>query len=135
MPPRRWVAFLRVRTLVYLATLGYSLLMAIKSSPLQAVGALVCKNAKDLQKAKFLATAAKDDALHYQHTDYGYNYRLSNVLAAIGVGQMEVLEKRVEQRRAIFDDYQEHLQKLSIGVDIHFMNEIKGARGNRCLRR
>ena len=96
-------------------------------------GALVCKNAENLQKAKFLATAAKDDALHYQHTDYGYNYRLSNVLAAIGVGQMEVLEKRVEQRRAIFDDYQEHLQKRTIGFDIDFMPEIKGARGNRWL--
>ena len=47
--------------------------------------------------------------LHYEHKDYGYNYRLSNVLGAIGVAQMEVLEKRVEQKRKVFEIYEKEL--------------------------
>ncbi|MBP7498512.1 MAG: aminotransferase class I/II-fold pyridoxal phosphate-dependent enzyme [Chryseobacterium sp.] len=63
-------------------------------------GALVVKNRKYKDKAVFLSTQAKDEAPHYQHSELGYNYRLSNVCAGIGRGQMEVLEERIAQRRA-----------------------------------
>ena len=62
-------------------------------------GALVSKNTEYVNKAKFLSTQARDSAAHYQHSEIGYNYRMSNVLAGIGIGQMEVLDKRVHQRR------------------------------------
>lgn len=64
-------------------------------------GALVSKNKDFISKARFLATQARDNAPHYQHSQIGYNYRLSNVLAGIGCGQMEVLSERIEQRRRI----------------------------------
>ncbi|MBF8457220.1 aminotransferase class I/II-fold pyridoxal phosphate-dependent enzyme [Kaistella sp. G5-32] len=62
-------------------------------------GALVVKNQEFKNKAVFLSTQAKDDAPHYEHTNIGYNYRMSNICAGIGRGQMEVLELRVQQRR------------------------------------
>ena len=62
-------------------------------------GALVSSNKDYTQKAKFLSTQARDDAPHYEHSHIGYNYRLSNVCAAIGLGQLDVLTQRVEQRR------------------------------------
>ncbi|NVK51717.1 MAG: aminotransferase class I/II-fold pyridoxal phosphate-dependent enzyme [Flavobacteriaceae bacterium] len=69
-------------------------------------GALVCKSEKDKQKAVFLATQARDDAPHYQHSTIGYNYRMSNILAGIGRGQMEVLDKHIHLRRANNKFYQ-----------------------------
>jgi len=63
-------------------------------------GALVCKTAEQKQQAVFLATQARDEAPHYQHSHIGFNYRMSNIVAGIGRGQMEVLDLRVEQRRA-----------------------------------
>ena len=62
-------------------------------------GALVCKTNESKQKAIFLATQARDDAPHYQHSEIGYNYRMSNIVAGIGRGQMEVLGKHVDFRR------------------------------------
>ena len=62
-------------------------------------GALVCKTIKEKNKAIFLATQARDNAPHYEHTEIGYNYRMSNILAGIGRGQMEVLDKHVALRR------------------------------------
>lgn len=62
-------------------------------------GALVCMNKETKDKAIFLATQARDNAPHYQHSEVGYNYRMSNVLASIGRGQMEVLDKHVKLRR------------------------------------
>jgi dTDP-4-amino-4,6-dideoxygalactose transaminase len=62
-------------------------------------GALVCKNEAAKQKAVFLATQARDNAPHYQHSEIGYNYRMSNILAGIGRGQMEVLDKHISLRR------------------------------------
>jgi dTDP-4-amino-4,6-dideoxygalactose transaminase len=62
-------------------------------------GALVCKSEEDKQKAVFLATQARDNAPHYQHSHVGYNYRMSNVVAGIGRGQMEVLDKHINYRR------------------------------------
>ncbi len=70
-------------------------------------GALVCNNEETKQKAVFLATQARDNAPHYQHTHIGYNYRMSNVVAGIGCGQMEVLDERVAQRRTNFQFYKE----------------------------
>lgn len=68
-------------------------------------GALVTKNKSQKEKAVFLATQARDDAPHYQHSEIGYNYRLSNISAGIGRGQMEVIDKRVSQRREMFHFY------------------------------
>ena len=74
-------------------------------------GALVSDEADLIQKARFLATQARDPAPHYQHSHIGYNYRMSNVLAGVGRGQMEVLPERVLQRRENFDRYQAFFAK------------------------
>ncbi len=63
-------------------------------------GALISDDEEAIQKARFLATQARDNAPHYQHSHIGYNYRMSNILAGIGRGQMMVVDNRVEQRRA-----------------------------------
>ena len=70
-------------------------------------GALVSKNKDNIDQARFLATQARDNAPHYQHSQIGYNYRISNILAGIGRGQMEVLDERVAQRRANNKRYRE----------------------------
>lgn len=72
-------------------------------------GALLSNNEELISKARFLSTQARDIAPHYQHSQIGYNYRLSNVLAAIGRGQMEVIDQRVEKRRSHFEFYKEQL--------------------------
>ncbi|TCV10505.1 dTDP-4-amino-4,6-dideoxygalactose transaminase [Sphingobacterium alimentarium] len=68
-------------------------------------GALVCHSEEDKNKAVFLSTQARDNAPHYQHSHIGYNYRMSNICAGIGRGQMEVLNQRVEARRAMTKFY------------------------------
>lgn len=68
-------------------------------------GALVCKSLEKKEKAVFLSTQARDNAPHYQHSEIGYNYRMSNISAGIGRGQMEVLEERIAQRRSNYDFY------------------------------
>lgn len=79
-------------------------------------GALVAKNSELIQKARFLATQARDDAPHYEHSNIGYNYRMSNIVAGIGRGQMEVLEERIMQRRENYKFYKKLLQnKQGIG--------------------
>lgn len=70
-------------------------------------GALVCKSLEQKEKAVFLSTQARDNAPHYQHSEIGYNYRMSNISAGIGRGQMEVLEERIAQRRKINAFYKE----------------------------
>lgn len=72
-------------------------------------GMLVSDDLKALSKARHWATQARDPARHYQHSEAGYNYRMSNVLAGIGRGQLRVLEERVEARRRVFDMYRERL--------------------------
>lgn len=74
-------------------------------------GALVSKNPEDKAKAIFLATQARDDAPHYQHSHIGYNYRLSNVSAGIGRGQLEVLDKHVALRRGMNTFYQDFFSR------------------------
>jgi dTDP-4-amino-4,6-dideoxygalactose transaminase len=93
-------------------------------------GALVSRRADWVEKARFLATQARDPAPHYQHSVLGYNYRLSNVCAGIGRGQMQVLGERVEQRRANFSFYQETLGDVA---GIGFQPEPQKAFSNRWL--
>lgn len=80
-------------------------------------GALICKDSNVKNKAIFLATQAKDSAPHYQHTTIGYNYRMSNVLAGIGRGQMEVLQKHISCRRMNHQFYKNIFKEIK-GVNI-----------------
>ncbi|GHT77954.1 pyridoxal phosphate-dependent aminotransferase [Bacteroidia bacterium] len=75
-------------------------------------GALVCSTTEEANKTKFYATQARDNAPHYQHSEIGYNYRISNICAGIGRGQMLVLPQRVEQRRKNNRYYKEHLADI-----------------------
>ncbi len=93
-------------------------------------GALVCKNKKLIDKARFLATQARDDADHYEHSEIGYNYRMSNVCAAIGIGQLEVLSVRVSRKREIFNFYKNELSAIK---EITFLEEFKGSFSNYWL--
>jgi dTDP-4-amino-4,6-dideoxygalactose transaminase len=93
-------------------------------------GALVTKNKKYKEKAVFLATQARDNAPHYQHSEIGYNYRMSNVLAGIGRGQMEVLDDRVAARRSNFEYYKLKLGDIS---GIEFLEEMPEMYSNRWL--
>lgn len=93
-------------------------------------GMLVSDDAALIAHARKLATQARDPAPHYQHSEIGYNYRLSNVLAGIGRGQLQVLEERVAARRANFDFYQRTLGELP-GID--FMPEAPWGRHTRWL--
>ena len=95
-------------------------------------GALVTHDKALADKARFLATQAKDDAPYYQHSETGYNYRLSNILAGIGRGQMELLPERVKRRRQIFDWYREHLAAVP-GLRVALAPEPAGSRANRWL--
>lgn len=92
-------------------------------------GMLVTRHKDWADKARFLATQARDPAPHYEHSTFGYNYRLSNICAAIGLGQMEVLDVRAARRRAIFDRYQAALTRP--GLD--FMPEPVDQRSTRWL--
>ena len=97
-------------------------------------GALVSKDRDLINKARFLATQARDEAPHYQHSHIGYNYRMSNVLAGIGRGQMRVLNDRVAQRRANFKKYHEFFDNWNNkGFNIEFQQEVQGSYSNRWL--
>lgn len=93
-------------------------------------GAMVSKNENYIKQATFLATQARDPAPHYQHSQIGYNYRMSNICAGIGRGQMEVLGERIKQRRANFSFYQKELKGLP---GIGWVNEPSGFYSNRWL--
>jgi pyridoxal phosphate-dependent aminotransferase EpsN len=76
-------------------------------------GGMLCSNDEAMiEKARFHATQARDPAPYYEHTTYGYNYRMSNVLAAIGIAQLELLPERVARRKEIFEHYESELGKL-----------------------
>jgi dTDP-4-amino-4,6-dideoxygalactose transaminase len=81
-------------------------------------GAMVCPTKEVKDKTIFLATQARDEAPHYQHSELGYNYRLSNISAGIGRGQMEVLDKHIDLRRAMNSFYQEVFKDIA-GVRVH----------------
>ncbi|MBD2212376.1 DegT/DnrJ/EryC1/StrS family aminotransferase [Nostoc linckia FACHB-104] len=93
-------------------------------------GMLVSHDSELVEKARFLATQARDRAPHYQHSEIGYNYRLSNVLAGIGRGQLQVLPKRVAARRRNFKIYQKALKQLP---GIEFMPEVGFGQATRWL--
>jgi dTDP-4-amino-4,6-dideoxygalactose transaminase len=93
-------------------------------------GALVSGNADYVATAHFLSAQARDTASHYQHSQIGYNYRLSNICAGIGRGQMMVLPERVMQRRNIYEGY---LQKLSNFPGVSLLKEPNGHFSNRWL--
>jgi len=84
-------------------------------------GMLVSNHEEKVAKVRFWATQSRDQARHYQHSELGYNYRLSNVLAGIGRGQLMVLDKRVEKKKAIFECYQRELGGLE-GVQMMPVN-------------
>uniref|UniRef100_UPI004049A5E4 DegT/DnrJ/EryC1/StrS family aminotransferase n=2 Tax=Flavobacterium sp. TaxID=239 RepID=UPI004049A5E4 len=97
-------------------------------------GALLSENAEMIEKARFLATQARDSAPHYQHSHIGYNYRMSNVLAGIGRGQLEVLNDRIEARRNNFERYKKYFSKHnSAGFTINFQEAPSGYYSNRWL--
>lgn len=94
-------------------------------------GGMLASHSKEfIDAARFLSHQARDPAPHYEHHTYGYNYRMSNIVAAIGVGQLEVLPERVKRRREIFHYYRAELGALP-GID--FMPEAAYGTGNRWL--
>jgi pyridoxal phosphate-dependent aminotransferase EpsN len=93
-------------------------------------GMLVSDDLEALSRARFLATQARDIAPHYQHSAMGFNYRMSNILAGIGRGQLEVLDERVHARRSVFSKYQQELGGIP---GIYFMPELKDTMSNRWL--
>ncbi len=93
-------------------------------------GALISANEEHVKMARFLATQARDAAPHYQHSHIGYNYRLSNVAAGIGRGQMMVLPQRIEKRRRIYNQYQKSFEDIEC---ISFLPEPEGYYSNRWL--
>jgi len=93
-------------------------------------GALVSNDEEAINRSRFLATQAREQVLHYQHAEVGYNYRMSNIVAGIGRGQLEVLDKRIKQRRAIFNRYEEALSDLP---GVVFQPELEGTMSNRWL--
>jgi len=93
-------------------------------------GMLLSNNEDYIKTARFLATQARDNALHYEHSQLGYNYRMSNVLAAIGRGQLQVLDDRVHSKRKVFQRYFSVLSPVD-GID--FMPEAEYGISNRWL--
>jgi dTDP-4-amino-4,6-dideoxygalactose transaminase len=97
-------------------------------------GALLSNNSELIQKARFLSTQARDQAMHYQHSQVGYNYRMSNVLAGIGRGQLDVLDERIKARRSNFYRYYKYFTNLNRkGFDIKFQEEPSSYFSNRWL--
>ena len=93
-------------------------------------GALLGPDPCAIERARFLATQAREPAPHYEHVTIGYNYRLSNICAAIGVGQLEVLSERVSARRRIHDQYRRLLSGIA---GVSFSPEPAGVTANRWL--
>ena len=91
-------------------------------------GVLVSDDESLIKEAGFLSTQAREQYLHYEHKTYGYNYRMSNIVAGIGRGQMEVLNDRIKRKREVFDLYKKHLSD-----EVEFMPELENSIGNRWL--
>lgn len=85
-------------------------------------GMLVSDNEERIAKVRFWATQSRDPARHYQHSELGYNYRLSNVLAGIGRGQLKVLDERVAKKKHIFEFYKRELEQLE-GIEFMPIND------------
>ena len=93
-------------------------------------GMLVSNNEDIVKKAKFWSTQSKEPVRYYQHKEIGYNYRMSNVLAGIGRGQMMVIEERIAKKNEIFNKYKEAFKNIN---DIDMMPENKDERSNTWL--
>lgn len=93
-------------------------------------GMLVSNNQERIEKARFWATQSRDQAPHYQHSEIGYNYRMSNIVAGIGRGQMKVLNDRINKKRAIFYKYKEALSYLP---GVSFPEDLAWGRSNHWL--
>ncbi|CRH19960.1 DegT/DnrJ/EryC1/StrS family aminotransferase [Carnobacterium maltaromaticum] len=93
-------------------------------------GVLISDDEEIIARSRFLATQARDEAPHYQHSVVGYNYRMSNILAGVGIAQLQVLDERVTRRREIFDTYYQELAGIE---GLQFMPELNGTKSNRWL--
>jgi dTDP-4-amino-4,6-dideoxygalactose transaminase len=93
-------------------------------------GMLVANDPALAERARKLATQAREPAAHYEHVEVGFNYRMSNVLAGIGRGQLRVLEQRVEQRRQVFETYR---REMADQQQLAWMPEPEGYRSTRWL--
>ena len=93
-------------------------------------GMLVSDDEEKIKKAKFWSTQSKEPVRHYEHKEIGYNYRMSNVLAGIGRGQIKVLERRIAEKKNIFDSYKNAFKDIT---DIEMMPEHDGERSNYWL--
>jgi len=93
-------------------------------------GMLVSDDEAAIERCRFLASQARERAMHYEHQEVGYNYRMSNLLAGVGIAQMEVLDERVEQKRRIFQRYH---GALSEAEGLHLMPEYEETTSNRWL--
>jgi dTDP-4-amino-4,6-dideoxygalactose transaminase len=85
-------------------------------------GMLVSNNEERIKKVRFWSTQSRDPARHYQHSELGYNYRMSNIIAGIGRGQLKVLDKRIQKKKYIFEYYKRELEQLD-GVKMMPINE------------
>lgn len=93
-------------------------------------GMILTDNKEDRDRALFLATQAKEKVMHYEHKEIGYNYRLSNISAAIGVAQLEQLERKVEEKRHIYNKYKEGLKNIE---EIKMFDDPKDQHTNKWL--
>ncbi|AQY49934.1 putative aminotransferase [Listeria weihenstephanensis FSL R9-0317] len=93
-------------------------------------GALLSNDATQIEKARYLGSQAKEVAPYYSHSEVGFNYRLSNILAGIGIAQLDVLEERIAKKRAIYDAYKAAFENHS---GITFLSELEGTFNNRWL--
>lgn len=91
---------------------------------------LVSDDEAAIERCRFLASQARERAMHYEHQEIGYNYRMSNLLAGVGIAQMEILDERVEQKRRIFRRYQDALSHVE---GLYFMPEYQNTKSNRWL--
>ncbi len=85
-------------------------------------GMLVSNNKEKIEKARFWSTQSRDQARHYQHSEIGFNYRMSNIVAGVGRGQLKVLDQRVKKKQAIFNYYKQELAGLD-GIDFMPIND------------
>ncbi len=93
-------------------------------------GMLVSNDKERIEKARFWATQSREKAMHYEHKEIGYNYRLSNICAGIGRGQLKVIDKRIEKKNEIFNKYKNELEKLD---GIKMIEAIEDSRSNHWL--
>ena len=117
----------------YLGTFGKCAALSFNGNKIITTtggGMFVCNDEEMANKVRFWSTQSKDPARHYQHSEIGYNYRMSNVLAGIGRGQMKVLENRIAKKNEIFEKYKEAFKDIE---EIEMMPENGGERSNQWL--